>query len=75
MTVVTLCDETVTDRHDVTDKLPNMVVPLKIVTDVTVCDGLGPQTKTGQVKQDRQSCQSYPSDHDRQVSRKNWTPC
>ena len=50
-TVVTLCDGNVTNRHDVTAKLSNMTVPLKTVTDVTVCDGLRPRTKTGQVKQ------------------------
>ena len=55
MTVVTLCDGNVTNRHDVTVILSNMTVPLKTVTDVTVCDGLRPQTKTGQVKQGRQS--------------------
>ena len=55
MTVVTLCDGNVTNRHDVTANLSNMTVPLKTVTDVTVCDGLRPQTKTGQVKQGRQS--------------------
>ena len=35
MTVVTLCDGNVTNRHDVTVNLPNMTVPLKTVTDVT----------------------------------------
>ena len=55
MTVVTLCDGNVTNRHDVTANLSNMTVPLKTVTDVTVCDGLRSQPKTGQVKQGRQS--------------------
>jgi hypothetical protein len=40
MTVVTLCDGNVTNRHDVTANLWNMTVPLKAVTYVTVCDGL-----------------------------------
>ena len=45
MTVVMLCDGNVTNRHDVTANLSNMTVPLKTVTDVTVCDGLRPQTR------------------------------
>ena len=35
MTVVTLCDGNVTNRHDVTANLSNMTVPLKTVTDMT----------------------------------------
>ena len=35
MTVVTLCDGNVTNRHAVTANLSNMTVPLKTVTDMT----------------------------------------
>ena len=35
ITVVTLCDRNVTNRHDVTVNLSNMTVPLKTVTDMT----------------------------------------
>ena len=70
MTVVTLCDGNVTNRHDVTVNLPNMTVPLKTVTDILLTFYCGVCTHSRCTYEfhgvliDSRMCPSHPGTHE-----------